>query len=126
MRVHFKLIDCTPLNKMRLCGSQAWAVVSGKIITFPNDKARWKTNFRCNLNNHPPCFRLIKDNSKTADPHKVYEIINSQSKAVLTSSRCPVKASTSCYCHLLLFVIRLQAEKKVCKIFKPHGRRIWM
>ncbi|XP_077372097.1 interferon regulatory factor 7 isoform X1 [Festucalex cinctus] len=56
-----------------------WAVVSGKISTFPNNKARWKTNFRCNLNNHPLHFKLIEDNSKTADPHKIYEIINTKS-----------------------------------------------
>ncbi|XP_019749849.1 interferon regulatory factor 7 isoform X2 [Hippocampus comes] len=69
--------DCTDVDTKIF---HAWAVVSGKIITFPNDKARWKTNFRCNLNNHPPHFRLIEDNSKTADPHKVYEIINTPNR----------------------------------------------
>ncbi|XP_061628913.1 interferon regulatory factor 7 isoform X1 [Phyllopteryx taeniolatus] len=57
----------------------AWAVVSGKISTFPNDKARWKTNFRCNLNNHSLHFKLIEDKSKTTEPHKIYEIINTKS-----------------------------------------------
>ncbi|XP_054632563.1 interferon regulatory factor 7 isoform X2 [Dunckerocampus dactyliophorus] len=54
-----------------------WAVVSGKINEFPNNKARWKTNFRCNLNNLQ-CFKMIEDNSqKSQNPHKIYEIINS-------------------------------------------------
>uniref|UniRef100_A0A8C6T391 Interferon regulatory factor 7 n=1 Tax=Neogobius melanostomus TaxID=47308 RepID=A0A8C6T391_9GOBI len=55
---------------------KAWAVASGKINDFPNDKARWKTNFRCALNNLRGRFRKIEDNSKSDDPHKVYEIIN--------------------------------------------------
>ncbi|MEQ2172413.1 hypothetical protein GOODEAATRI_020758, partial [Goodea atripinnis] len=55
----------------------AWAVASGKINEFPNDKARWKTNFRCALNNLSLRFKMIKDNSKNQDdPHKIYEIIN--------------------------------------------------
>ncbi|MEQ2271648.1 hypothetical protein XENORESO_007200 [Xenotaenia resolanae] len=56
---------------------RAWAVASGKINEFPNDKARWKTNFRCALNNLSLRFKMIKDNSKNQDdPHKIYEIIN--------------------------------------------------
>ncbi|XP_012708720.2 interferon regulatory factor 7 isoform X1 [Fundulus heteroclitus] len=56
---------------------RAWAVASGKINEFPNDKARWKTNFRCALNNLSLRFRMIKDNSRNQDdPHKIYEIIN--------------------------------------------------
>ncbi|XP_026032205.1 interferon regulatory factor 7 isoform X2 [Astatotilapia calliptera] len=56
---------------------RAWAVASGKINEFPNDKARWKTNFRCALNNLSVRFKMVKDNSKNSDdPHKVYEIIN--------------------------------------------------
>ncbi|XP_030587171.1 interferon regulatory factor 7 isoform X2 [Archocentrus centrarchus] len=56
---------------------RAWAVASGKINEFPNDKARWKTNFRCALNNLSVRFKMIKDNSKNSDdPHKIYEIIN--------------------------------------------------
>ncbi|KAG7265520.1 hypothetical protein CRUP_006664 [Coryphaenoides rupestris] len=55
---------------------RAWAVASGKIHEFPNDKAKWKTNFRCALKNLNRRFRMTKDNSKnSADPHKVYEII---------------------------------------------------
>nr|XP_057931836.1 interferon regulatory factor 7 [Doryrhamphus excisus] len=54
-----------------------WAVVSGKIKDFPNNKARWKTNFRCNLHNLE-CFKLIQDNSKSDNPHKIYEIINTK------------------------------------------------
>ncbi|XP_017278465.1 interferon regulatory factor 7 isoform X2 [Kryptolebias marmoratus] len=56
---------------------RAWAVASGKIAEFPNDKARWKTNFRCVLNNLSTRFKMVKDNSKNPDdPHKIYEIIN--------------------------------------------------
>ncbi|XP_047451835.1 interferon regulatory factor 7 [Mugil cephalus] len=56
---------------------RAWAVASGKINEFPNDKARWKTNFRCALNNLSERFKMIKDNSKNSDdPHKIYEIVN--------------------------------------------------
>lgn len=66
-----------------MCGPQAWAVVSGKITEFPNDKARWKTNFRCVLNNLGTRFKLIKDNSKNPDdPHKIYEIINTECKTM--------------------------------------------
>ncbi|XP_040895130.1 interferon regulatory factor 7 [Toxotes jaculatrix] len=58
---------------------RAWAEASGKINEFPNDKARWKTNFRCALNNLSVRFKLIKDNSKNPDdPHKIYEIINTE------------------------------------------------
>ncbi|XP_056138663.1 interferon regulatory factor 7 isoform X2 [Lampris incognitus] len=58
---------------------RAWAVASGKINEFPNDKAKWKTNFRCALNNLTKRFRMIKDNSKNSeDPHKIYEIINTE------------------------------------------------
>lgn len=59
---------------------RAWAVASGKINEFPNDKARWKTNFRCALNNLSSRFKMIRDNSKTnnEDPHKIYEIINTE------------------------------------------------
>ncbi|KAM9807797.1 interferon regulatory factor 7 [Neosynchiropus ocellatus] len=54
----------------------AWAVASGKIREFPNNKARWKTNFRCALNNLNGHFKLLSDNSKNQeDPHKVYEIV---------------------------------------------------
>lgn len=58
---------------------RAWAVASGKINEFPNDKAKWKTNFRCALNNLTKRFKMIKDNSKISeDPHKIYEIINTE------------------------------------------------
>ncbi len=73
-----QLYQCLNLS---LCGWQAWAVASGKINEFPNDKARWKTNFRCALNNLSERFRMIKDNSKNSDdPHKIYEIINTECK----------------------------------------------
>ncbi|XP_041794362.1 interferon regulatory factor 7 [Chelmon rostratus] len=58
---------------------RAWAVASGKINEFPNDKARWKTNFRCALNNLSVRFKMTQDNSKNSDnPHKIYEIINTE------------------------------------------------
>ncbi|KAK9516901.1 hypothetical protein VZT92_024809 [Zoarces viviparus] len=58
---------------------RAWAVASGKINEFPTDKARWKTNFRCALNNLSVRFKMTRDNSKNSDdPHKIYEIINTE------------------------------------------------
>ncbi|XP_073687877.1 interferon regulatory factor 7 [Garra rufa] len=55
-----------------------WAVVSGKISEHPNDKAKWKTNFRCALH----ClktFQMLEDHSKDPDDqHKVYRIIRPQ------------------------------------------------
>ncbi|XP_062276268.1 interferon regulatory factor 7 [Scomber scombrus] len=58
---------------------RAWAIASGKINEFPNDKARWKTNFRCALNNLAVRFKMIEDNSKNSDdPHKIYQIINTE------------------------------------------------
>ncbi|KAF1387033.1 hypothetical protein PFLUV_G00101080 [Perca fluviatilis] len=75
-------------NSRRDCNDEdikifrAWAIASGKINEFPNDKARWKTNFRCALNNLSVRFKMIKDNSKNQensdDPHKIYEIINTE------------------------------------------------
>ncbi|XP_073327534.1 interferon regulatory factor 7 [Pagrus major] len=56
---------------------RAWAVASGKISEFPTDKARWKTNFRCALNNLSVRFKMVQDNSRNSDdPHKIYEIFN--------------------------------------------------
>ncbi|XP_015193512.1 interferon regulatory factor 7 isoform X2 [Lepisosteus oculatus] len=53
----------------------AWAYASGKITENPNDKAKWKTNFRCALHSLK-YFRKIEDHSKESDdPHKVYQII---------------------------------------------------
>uniref|UniRef100_A0A668AWR6 Interferon regulatory factor 7 n=1 Tax=Myripristis murdjan TaxID=586833 RepID=A0A668AWR6_9TELE len=63
---------------------RAWAVASGKINEFPNDKAKWKTNFRCALNNLTKRFKMVSDNSKNSeDPHKIYEIINTECKALV-------------------------------------------
>ncbi|MCI4381661.1 hypothetical protein PGIGA_G00254650 [Pangasianodon gigas] len=68
-------------NSRKDCGDEdnkifrAWAVVSGKINEYPNDKAKWKTNFRCALNSLTQ-FKMIHDNSKdTENPHKIYRII---------------------------------------------------
>ncbi|MBN3300874.1 IRF7 factor, partial [Amia calva] len=52
----------------------AWAIVSGKIDEYPNDKAKWKTNFRCALHSLKH-FRKIQDYSKDSEnPHKVYQV----------------------------------------------------
>uniref|UniRef100_H2TVY0 Interferon regulatory factor 7 n=1 Tax=Takifugu rubripes TaxID=31033 RepID=H2TVY0_TAKRU len=60
---------------------RAWAVASGKINDFPNDKARWKTNFRSALYNLSERFKMVQDNSKNSDdPHKIYQIINTGCK----------------------------------------------
>ncbi|CAN9499122.1 unnamed protein product [Ophioblennius macclurei] len=73
---HFSRKDC---NNEDCKIFWAWAVASGKINEFPNDKARWKTNFRCALNTLSVQFKMIKDNSKDSeDPHKIYEIINTE------------------------------------------------
>lgn len=59
---------------------QEWAVVSGKITDYPNDKAKWKTNFRCALNSLAQ-FNMISDNSKDSEnPHKIYRLISPESK----------------------------------------------
>ncbi|XP_052452897.1 interferon regulatory factor 3 isoform X1 [Carassius gibelio] len=57
---------------------KAWAVVSGKIKEHPNDKAKWKTNFRCALSSLKN-FEMLEDHSKDpVDQHKVYRIIRPQ------------------------------------------------
>ncbi|KTG35115.1 hypothetical protein cypCar_00007337 [Cyprinus carpio] len=57
---------------------KAWAVVSGKINEHPNDKAKWKTNFRCALYSLKN-FEMLEDHSKDPDDqHKVYRIIRPQ------------------------------------------------
>ncbi|XP_026095177.1 interferon regulatory factor 7-like [Carassius auratus] len=57
---------------------KAWAVVSGKINEHPNDKAKWKTNFRCALHSLKN-FEMLEDHSKDPDDqHKVYRIIRPQ------------------------------------------------
>lgn len=55
-------------------------MVSGKINEYPNDKAKWKTNFRCALNGLTQ-FKMIHDNSKDLEnPHKIYRIVRPESK----------------------------------------------
>ncbi|XP_016325057.1 interferon regulatory factor 3-like isoform X3 [Sinocyclocheilus anshuiensis] len=57
---------------------KAWAVVSGKINEHHNDKAKWKTNFRCALHSLKN-FEMLEDHSKDPeDQHKVYRIIRPQ------------------------------------------------
>nr|UNH56804.1 interferon regulatory factor 7 [Mastacembelus armatus] len=73
---------------------RAWAVASGKIYEFPNDKARWKTNFRCALNNLYMRFKMVEDNSKNPDhPHKIYEIINTEHRKDNLPTQEPQKDS---------------------------------
>ncbi|KAJ8343177.1 hypothetical protein SKAU_G00305060 [Synaphobranchus kaupii] len=54
---------------------KAWAEASGKIKENPNDKAKWKTNFRCALHSLKK-FSLVEDHSKSDDPHKVYQVLS--------------------------------------------------
>ncbi|KAG9281146.1 interferon regulatory factor 7 isoform X1 [Astyanax mexicanus] len=69
-------------NSRKDCGNEdnrifrEWAVVSGKISDYPNDKAKWKTNFRCALNSLKH-FKMVEDHSKDYhdDPHKIYRIV---------------------------------------------------
>ena len=88
-----------------LSGWQAWAVASGKISEFPTDKARWKTNFRCALNNLSVRFKMVQDNSRNSDdPHKIYEIINTGRKCNLTSEPSTVETLRSLNANVSGFV----------------------
>ncbi|XP_048014927.1 interferon regulatory factor 7 isoform X2 [Megalobrama amblycephala] len=63
-----------------------WAVVSGKINEHPNDKAKWKTNFRCALYSLKN-FEMLEDHSKDPDDqHKVYRIIRPQNHQEVQSA----------------------------------------
>ncbi|NXU50130.1 IRF3 factor, partial [Turnix velox] len=54
------------------CTHQAWARVSGRYEGYPEDPAKWKTNFRCALTS-TRMFEKVEDNSKRGDdPHKVF------------------------------------------------------
>ncbi|KAL2093509.1 hypothetical protein ACEWY4_010821 [Coilia grayii] len=65
--------DCNDGDNMIF---KEWAIVSGKIYENPNDKAKWKTNFRCALSSLKTQFKQLQDNSKdSVDPHKVYQVI---------------------------------------------------
>uniref|UniRef100_A0A8C6T3N9 Interferon regulatory factor 7 n=1 Tax=Neogobius melanostomus TaxID=47308 RepID=A0A8C6T3N9_9GOBI len=103
---------------------KAWAVASGKINDFPNDKARWKTNFRCALNNLRGRFRKIEDNSKSDDPHKVYEIINPGSKSCvsrnLSLDQLP-KATYSTTCALFQQLNLLHIDMEALDINNMTG-----
>ncbi|XP_037110204.1 interferon regulatory factor 7 isoform X1 [Syngnathus acus] len=105
---HNSKSDCSDVDTQIF---HEWAVVSGKISVYPNNKAKWKTNFRCNLNNLEQHFKLIEDNSKTTYPHKIYEIINTKSteenkhfNAVFVSKQQQFANNTTALepgCHLL-------------------------
>uniref|UniRef100_A0A668AIR2 Interferon regulatory factor 7 n=1 Tax=Myripristis murdjan TaxID=586833 RepID=A0A668AIR2_9TELE len=83
---------------------RAWAVASGKINEFPNDKAKWKTNFRCALNNLTKRFKMVSDNSKNSeDPHKIYEIINTECKALVIQDFLGSN-STGCNHHTVAYI----------------------
>ncbi|KYO41543.1 interferon regulatory factor 7 [Alligator mississippiensis] len=63
---------------------RAWAIASGKYHPNIQDRARWKTNFRCALCS-TNMFVMVEDNSKNSDdPHKVYRI--KQPLAVATNN----------------------------------------
>uniref|UniRef100_A0A8C1RNB5 Interferon regulatory factor 7 n=1 Tax=Cyprinus carpio TaxID=7962 RepID=A0A8C1RNB5_CYPCA len=64
---------------------KAWAVVSGKINEYPDNKAKWKTNFRCALHSLKN-FEMLEDHSKDPyDQHKVYRIIRPQNHQEIQS-----------------------------------------
>lgn len=53
---------------------QAWAKASGRYEGYPEDPAKWKTNFRCALRS-TRMFTMREDHSKCGDdPHKVFAI----------------------------------------------------
>ncbi|KFP31281.1 Interferon regulatory factor 3, partial [Colius striatus] len=53
---------------------QAWAMASGRYEGYPEDPAKWKTNFRCALSS-TRMFKLLEDRSKCGDdPHKVFTV----------------------------------------------------
>ncbi|NP_001300708.1 interferon regulatory factor 7 isoform 2 [Danio rerio] len=63
-----------------------WAIVSGKINEYPNDKAKWKTNFRCALHSLKS-FEMLEDHSKDPDDqHKIYRIIRPQNHQEIKSA----------------------------------------
>ncbi|XP_061078284.1 interferon regulatory factor 7 isoform X1 [Conger conger] len=76
---------------------KAWAEASGKIKENPNDRAKWKTNFRCALNCQKK-FRMVEDQSKHPDyPHKVFQLSTSEynyeeppARDILMDSSCPL------------------------------------
>lgn len=84
-----------------------WAVVSGKIHENPNDKAKWKTNFRCALSSLKNQFKQLEDFSKeSVDPHKIYQLIvqpDYRSKSVsISDQRYPLKhcCNLQVCCHM--------------------------
>ncbi|XP_061855269.1 interferon regulatory factor 7 isoform X2 [Colius striatus] len=53
---------------------KAWAMASGRYEGYPEDPAKWKTNFRCALSS-TRMFKLLEDRSKCGDdPHKVFTV----------------------------------------------------
>ncbi|XP_051548550.1 interferon regulatory factor 3-like isoform X3 [Myxocyprinus asiaticus] len=77
-RIPWKHNACRNLGEEDIKIFKEWAVVSGKINEHPNDKAKWKTNFRCALYSLKN-FQMLHDNSKDKDdPHKIYRIIRPQ------------------------------------------------
>ncbi|XP_054053625.1 interferon regulatory factor 7 isoform X3 [Rissa tridactyla] len=53
---------------------KAWAKASGRYEGYPEDPAKWKTNFRCALRS-TRMFTMREDHSKCGDdPHKVFAI----------------------------------------------------
>ncbi|XP_063052686.1 interferon regulatory factor 7 [Engraulis encrasicolus] len=83
--------DCNDGDNMIF---KQWAIVSGKIHENPNDKAKWKTNFRCALSNLNKQFKKVLDNSKdSVDPHKVYQVIVQHEYGIQefqANQNCPV------------------------------------
>lgn len=64
-----------PVARAHPLRSQAWAEASGRYEGYPEDPAKWKTNFRCALAS-TGMFKLLEDHSKCGDdPHKVFAIV---------------------------------------------------
>ncbi|XP_072291498.1 interferon regulatory factor 7 [Eucyclogobius newberryi] len=107
---------------------KAWAVASGKINEFPNDKARWKTNFRCALNNLRGRFKLVENNSKnTDDPHKIYEIIGTDG-LLMQNSQEDSDLTPDIYCSPTGCEINLLNTFKALDISSnmAAGENIWV
>ncbi|KAM9495883.1 interferon regulatory factor 3-like isoform 2-T2 [Clarias gariepinus] len=97
-------------NSRKDCGDEdnrifrEWAVVSGKINEYPNDKAKWKTNFRCALNSLKQ-FNMIHDNSKNSEnPHKIYRIIHPENHQQCSTNHIEtLYSSTNNQCEEMMY-----------------------
>ncbi|XP_033909902.3 interferon regulatory factor 3-like [Acipenser ruthenus] len=63
---------------------KAWAIASEKFHENQNDKAKWKTNFRCALNSLKNFIKIQDKSKESDDPHKVYQILEMPTDYVKT------------------------------------------